>query len=143
MSKNAEVWLATDEDQEGEAIFGIYGEVLNLDKDKTKRIVFNEITFGWPKQAVANPRTWKNNLFYAQQARRILDRVVGFELSPVFGKNLDDVRFPPVRVQSVAVRLVVEQEREINNFLIRKFYKVKLLILFQKIKRLKLSYPTK
>ena len=124
LSKNAEVWLATDEDREGEAISWHLCEVLNLDKDKTKRIVFNEITAPAIKNAVANPRALDQNLFYAQQARRILDRVVGFELSPVLWKKLGRRTLSAGRVQSVAVRLVVEQEREINNFNAESFYKV-------------------
>nr|HNI01874.1 toprim domain-containing protein [Chitinophagales bacterium] len=83
LAKGSEVWLATDEDREGEAISWHLCEVLNLDKDTTKRIVFNEITAPAIKKAVENPRTLDTNLFYAQQARRVLDRVVGFELSPV------------------------------------------------------------
>ncbi|HUM53224.1 MAG TPA: toprim domain-containing protein, partial [Chitinophagales bacterium] len=82
LAKNSEVWLATDEDREGEAISWHLCEVLKLDINKTKRIVFNEITAPAIKKAVANPRLLDQNLFYAQQARRILDRVVGFELSP-------------------------------------------------------------
>lgn len=124
LSKNAEVWLATDEDREGEAISWHLCEVLNLDKDNTKRIVFNEITAPAIKNAVANPRTLDHNLFYAQQARRILDRVVGFELSPVLWKKLGRRTLSAGRVQSVAVRLVVEREREINNFKTDFFYKV-------------------
>lgn len=124
LSKNAEVWLATDEDREGEAISWHLCEVLNLDKNNTKRIVFNEITAPAIKQAVANPRTLDQNLFYAQQARRILDRVVGFELSPVLWKKLGRRTLSAGRVQSVAVRLVVEREREINNFQSESFYKV-------------------
>ena len=124
LSKNAEVWLATDEDREGEAISWHLCEVLNLDKDKTKRIVFNEITAPAIKNAVAHPRALDQNLFYAQQARRVLDRVVGFELSPVLWKKLGRRTLSAGRVQSVAVRLVVEREREINNFNSTSFYKV-------------------
>ncbi len=124
LSKNAEVWLATDEDREGEAISWHLCEVLNLDMNKTKRIVFNEITAPAIKSAVANPRLLDQNLFYAQQARRILDRVVGFELSPVLWKKLGRRTLSAGRVQSVAVRLVVEREREINNFNSESFYKV-------------------
>lgn len=124
LAKDAEVWLATDEDREGEAISWHLCEVLNLDKDKTKRIVFNEITAPAIKNAVANPRTLDKNLFYAQQARRVLDRVVGFELSPVLWKKLGRRTLSAGRVQSVAVRLVVEREREINKFNAESFYKV-------------------
>ncbi|MFN8237036.1 MAG: type I DNA topoisomerase [Chitinophagales bacterium] len=124
LSKTSEVWLATDEDREGEAISWHLCEVLNLDKDNTKRIVFNEITAPAIKNAVANPRKLDQNLFYAQQARRVLDRVVGFELSPVLWKKLGRRTLSAGRVQSVAVRLVVEREREINNFQSESFYKV-------------------
>jgi DNA topoisomerase-1 len=124
LAKNAEVWLATDEDREGEAISWHLCEVLNLNMNTTKRIVFNEITAPAIKKAVANPRLLDQNLFYAQQARRILDRVVGFELSPVLWKKLGRRTLSAGRVQSVAVRLVVEREREINNFNSESFYKV-------------------
>ncbi|HNL84661.1 MAG TPA: toprim domain-containing protein, partial [Chitinophagales bacterium] len=124
LSKNAEVWLATDEDREGEAISWHLCEVLDLDKHNTKRIVFNEITAHAIKAAVANPRQLDHNLFYAQQARRVLDRVVGFELSPVLWKKLGRRTLSAGRVQSVAVRLIVEREREINNFKSDSFYKV-------------------
>lgn len=124
LAKNSEVWLATDEDREGEAISWHLCEVLNLDINKTKRIVFNEITAPAIKKAVANPRLLDQNLFYAQQARRILDRVVGFELSPVLWKKLGRRTLSAGRVQSVAVRLVVEREREINTFNSESFYKV-------------------
>ncbi len=124
LSKKAEVWLATDEDREGEAISWHLCEVLNLNKDTTKRIVFNEITAPAIKKAVAKPRLLDQNLFYAQQARRVLDRVVGFELSPVLWKKLGRRTLSAGRVQSVAVRLVVEREREINNFASESFYKI-------------------
>ncbi|MEZ5026408.1 MAG: type I DNA topoisomerase [Chitinophagales bacterium] len=124
LAKNSEVWLATDEDREGEAISWHLSEVLNLDKKNTKRIVFNEITAPAIKNAVANPRRIDDKLFQAQQARRILDRVVGFELSPVLWKKLGKRTLSAGRVQSVAVRLVVEREREINNFNTESFYKV-------------------
>lgn len=124
LAKTAEVWLATDEDREGEAISWHLCEVLNLNMDTTKRIVFNEITAPAIKKAVANPRLLDKNLFYAQQARRILDRVVGFELSPVLWKKLGRRTLSAGRVQSVAVRLVVEREREINNFDSESFFKV-------------------
>lgn len=124
LAKTAEVWLATDEDREGEAISWHLCEVLNLDMKKTKRIVFNEITAPAILKAVQNPRLLDQNLFYAQQARRILDRVVGFELSPVLWKKLGRRTLSAGRVQSVAVRLVVEREREINSFNSESFYKV-------------------
>jgi len=124
LAKTSEVWLATDEDREGEAISWHLCEVLNLNMDTTKRIVFNEITAPAIKKAVANPRLLDKNLFYAQQARRVLDRVVGFELSPVLWKKLGRRTLSAGRVQSVAVRLVVEREREINNHNAESFYKV-------------------
>lgn len=116
LAKDAEVWLATDEDREGEAISWHLCEVLGLDSKKTKRIVFNEITETAIKKAVQNPRLLDENLVNAQQARRILDRLVGFELSPVLWKKLNRPSLSAGRVQSVAVRLVAEREREINAF---------------------------
>src|SRR5437868_4957410 len=115
--KSTEVWLATDEDREGEAISWHLCEVLGLDPAKTKRIVFHEITKPAIKEAVQNPRRVDMNLVMAQQARRILDRIVGFELSPVLWRKIS-VRnnLSAGRVQSVAVRLIVEREREINAF---------------------------
>ncbi len=114
--KKAEmVWLASDEDREGEAIAWHLKEVLKLKKDKTKRIVFNEITEKAIKKAIENPRDIDENLFEAQQARRILDRLVGFELSPVLWEKVKP-SLSAGRVQSVAVRLVVEREREIDSF---------------------------
>ncbi len=114
--KKAEmVWLASDEDREGEAIAWHLKEVLKLKKENTKRIVFNEITEKAIKTAVDNPREIDENLFEAQQARRILDRLVGFELSPVLWKKVKP-SLSAGRVQSVAVRLVVEREREIDSF---------------------------
>ena len=116
LAKDAEVWLATDEDREGEAISWHLCEVLGLDSKKTKRIVFNEITESAIKNAVQKPRLLNENLVNAQQARRILDRLVGFELSPVLWKKLNRPTLSAGRVQSVAVRLVAEREREINAF---------------------------
>lgn len=116
-SKSDEVWLATDEDREGEAISWHLCEVLGLDPRKTKRIVFHEITKPAIKAAVENPRTVDMNLVMAQQARRILDRIVGFELSPVLWRKISmRNNLSAGRVQSVAVRLIVEREREINAF---------------------------
>jgi DNA topoisomerase I len=116
LSKKAEVWLATDEDREGEAISWHLCEVLGLDPKATKRIVFNEITEPAIKKAVAQPRMLNLNLVNAQQARRVLDRIVGFELSPVLWKKLSNRTLSAGRVQSVAVRLVVERERDIEAF---------------------------
>ncbi len=109
------VWLATDEDREGEAISWHLAESLNLDEKKYKRIVFHEITPKAIKQAIENPRKIDTNLVNAQQARRILDRLVGFELSPLLWKKVKP-SLSAGRVQSVAVRLIVEREREIKNF---------------------------
>jgi DNA topoisomerase-1 len=115
--KNDEVWLATDEDREGEAISWHLCEVLNLDPATTKRIVFHEITKPAIKAAVNNPRFLDMNLVNAQQARRVLDRIVGFELSPVLWRKMSmGNSLSAGRVQSVAVRLIAEREREINAF---------------------------
>ncbi|HYJ37102.1 MAG TPA: type I DNA topoisomerase [Chitinophagaceae bacterium] len=115
--KSEEIWLATDEDREGEAISWHLCEVLGLDPKKTKRIVFHEITKTAIQAAVKNPRTVDMNLVNAQQARRILDRIVGFELSPVLWRKMSmKNNLSAGRVQSVAVRLIAEREREINAF---------------------------
>ncbi len=115
--KSDEVWLATDEDREGEAISWHLCEVLGLDPAKTKRIVFHEITKTAIQSAVRNPRTVDMNLVDAQQARRILDRIVGFEISPVLWRKMSMKNsLSAGRVQSVAVRLIAEREREINAF---------------------------
>jgi len=115
--KSEEIWLATDEDREGEAISWHLCEVLGLDPGKTKRIVFHEITKPAIQAAVKNPRTVDMNLVNAQQARRILDRIVGFELSPVLWRKMSmKNNLSAGRVQSVAVRLIAEREREINAF---------------------------
>ncbi|HUX85312.1 MAG TPA: type I DNA topoisomerase, partial [Chitinophagaceae bacterium] len=112
-----EVWLATDEDREGEAISWHLCEVLGLDPKVTKRIVFHEITKPAIQNAVKSPRTLDMNLVNAQQARRILDRIVGFELSPVLWRKMGMKNsLSAGRVQSVAVRLIVEREREIQGF---------------------------
>ena len=115
--KSGEVWLATDEDREGEAISWHLCEVLGLDPAKTKRIVFHEITKSAIQNAVQNPRTVDMNLVNAQQARRVLDRIVGFEISPVLWRKISMKNsLSAGRVQSVAVRLIAEREREINAF---------------------------
>ena len=119
----SEVWLATDEDREGEAISWHLCEVLGLDTETTKRIVFREITKPAIKSAVKNPRIVDINLVNAQQARRILDRLVGFELSEVLWRKVKG-KLSAGRVQSVAVKLIVEREREINAYDSRAFYKV-------------------
>ena len=116
LSKNAEmVWLASDEDREGEAISWHLSEELKLDKKKTKRIVFHEITKTAILKAIDNPREIDYNLVNAQQARRVLDRLVGYELSPVLWRKVKG-GLSAGRVQSVSVRLIVEREREIQNF---------------------------
>src|SRR5579863_2683652 len=115
--KSEEVWLATDEDREGEAISWHLCEVLGLDPGTTKRIVFHEITRPAIQSAVRRPRTVDMNLVNAQQARRILDRIVGFELSPVLWRKMSmKNNLSAGRVQSVAVRIIAEREREINAF---------------------------
>jgi DNA topoisomerase-1 len=115
--KSGEVWLATDEDREGEAISWHLCEVLGLDPATTKRIVFHEITKPAIQSAVLKPRTVDMNLVNAQQARRILDRIVGFELSPVLWRKMSmKNNLSAGRVQSVAVRIIAEREREINAF---------------------------
>jgi DNA topoisomerase-1 len=115
--KSEEVWLATDEDREGEAISWHLCEVLGLDPKETKRIVFHEITKPAIEKAVKSPRTLNLDLVNAQQARRVLDRIVGFELSPVLWRKMSmRNNLSAGRVQSVAVRIIVEREREINQF---------------------------
>lgn len=114
-SKADTVWLASDEDREGEAISWHLAEELKLDKSKTKRIVFNSITKSAIQKAIENPRDIDYNLVNAQQARRVLDRLVGYELSPVLWKKIKP-GLSAGRVQSVAVRLIVEREREIEAF---------------------------
>ena len=126
--KSKEVWLATDEDREGEAISWHLCEVLGLDPKKAKRIVFHEITKPAIQAAVTKPRKVDMNLVMAQQARRILDRIVGFELSPVLWRKMSmRNNLSAGRVQSVAVRLIVEREREINAFLPLSHFKIEAL----------------
>ncbi len=116
LAKKADtIWLASDEDREGEAISWHLAEELNLDKNKTKRIVFNSITKSAVQRAIENPREINYNLVNAQQARRVLDRLVGYELSPVLWKKIKP-GLSAGRVQSVAVRLIVERERDIVDF---------------------------
>ena len=122
-SKVKMVWLASDEDREGEAISWHLSEVLKLKKSNTKRIVFHEITKEAITNAIANPRDIDQNLVNAQQARRILDRLVGFKLSPLLWKKIKPA-LSAGRVQSVAVRLIVEREREITEFNSKSEYKV-------------------
>ena len=116
LAKKADtVWLASDEDREGEAIAWHLFHTLNLKEENTKRIVFHEITKNAILNAIENPRSIDNNLVMAQQARRVLDRLVGFELSPILWKKVAP-KLSAGRVQSVAVRLIVEREREIMAF---------------------------
>ncbi len=116
LAKKAEtIWLASDEDREGEAISWHLAETLGLDKSKTKRIVFNSITKSAIQKAIDNPREINYDLVNAQQARRVLDRLVGYELSPVLWKKIKP-GLSAGRVQSVAVRLIVERERDIEAF---------------------------
>ena len=124
LAKKAEmVWLASDEDREGEAIAWHLAEALDLDKEKTKRIVFHEITKSAIKKAIENPRGIDYNLVDAQQARRVLDRIVGYELSPVLWRKVKG-GLSAGRVQSVSVRLIVERERDIQNFTPEASYRV-------------------
>ncbi|MEY4919161.1 MAG: hypothetical protein RLZZ431_343 [Bacteroidota bacterium] len=142
MSKKAkEVWLASDEDREGESISWHLAEVLGLDPKKTKRIVFHEITAPAIKKAVANPRFINMDLVDAQQARRILDRIVGFELSPVLWRKIGMQRsLSAGRVQSVAVRLIAEREREINHFLPESVFKISALFTAPDINKKKVKF---
>ena len=117
------IWLASDEDREGEAISWHLSEVLKLDPKHTRRIVFHEITKNAILQAIEQPRDIDLNLVNAQQARRVLDRIVGFELSPLLWKKVKPA-LSAGRVQSVTVRLIVEREREIQNFKSESSYKV-------------------
>lgn len=120
------VWLASDEDREGEAIAWHLAEVLGLDPSKTNRIVFHEITKPAILEAIAHPRTIDIDRVNAQQARRVLDRIVGFELSPVLWKKIKPA-LSAGRVQSVAVRLICEREKEIDTFTPEPFYRVNAL----------------
>ena len=123
VKKSETVWLASDEDREGEAIAWHLKEVLDLAKKDTKRIVFHEITKTAIQEAIQHPRDIDYNLVNAQQARRVLDRIVGFELSPILWKKVT-TGLSAGRVQSVAVRLIVEKEREIESFRASSSYRV-------------------
>lgn len=124
LAKKADtIWLASDEDREGEAIAWHLLQTLNLNESNTKRIVFHEITKNAILNAIKNPRGVDTNLVMAQQARRVLDRLVGFELSPVLWKKVAP-KLSAGRVQSVALRLIVDREREIMAFTSEEFYKV-------------------
>ena len=120
------VWLASDEDREGEAISWHLYETLGLRKENTRRIVFHEITKNAILHAIENPRDIDMNLVNAQQARRVLDRLVGFELSPILWKKIQP-KLSAGRVQSVALRLIVDREREIMNFRKEQYYRVEAL----------------
>ena len=121
--KAKKIWLASDEDREGEAISWHLCEVLGLDEEKTNRIVFHEITKQAILDAIKNPRHLDMNLVNAQQARRVLDRLVGFKLSPILWRKVKPA-LSAGRVQSVAVRLIVEREREIQKFQSVPYYRV-------------------
>lgn len=121
--KAKKIWLASDEDREGEAISWHLCEVLGLDEEKTNRIVFHEITKQAILDAINNPRHLDMNLVNAQQARRVLDRLVGFKLSPILWRKVKPA-LSAGRVQSVAVRLIVEREREIQKFQSVPYYRV-------------------
>lgn len=139
--KSEEVWLATDEDREGEAISWHLCEVLGLDPAKTKRIVFHEITKPAIQDAVKNPRTVDMNLVDAQQARRILDRIVGFEISPVLWRKISMRNsLSAGRVQSVAVRLIAEREREINAFAATSSFKIEASFNAEDINKRKVNF---
>lgn len=141
LSKKAEmVWLASDEDREGEAIAWHLAEELKLDASKTKRIVFHEITKTAIQKAIENPRGIDYNLVNAQQARRVLDRLVGYELSPVLWKKVKG-GLSAGRVQSVSVRLIVERERDIQNFNAEASYSVVAEFTNEKGKAFKAKLP--
>src|SRR6187402_510359 len=139
--KSGEVWLATDEDREGEAISWHLCEVLGLDPKTTKRIVFHEITKPAIQAAVQNPRKLDMNLVMAQQARRILDRIVGFELSPVLWRKMSmRNNLSAGRVQSVAVRLIAEREREINAFKSTSSFKLEAIFTADDVNKKQVSF---
>ena len=124
VGKSETIWLASDEDREGEAIAWHLFESLSLEKDKTKRIVFREITKKAILNAIDNPREINYNLVNAQQARRVIDRLVGFEISPILWRKVKG-GLSAGRVQSVAVRILVDRENEINDFKAQSSYKIK------------------
>ena len=124
-TKNAEaIYLASDDDREGEAISWHLREVLNLPLDKTRRIIFHEVTEKAIKEAITNPRDIDMNLVNSQQARRVLDRLVGYMISPVLWAKIKKGGLSAGRVQSVAVRLIVEREREIDKFKSKSFFRI-------------------
>ncbi len=134
------IWLATDEDREGEAIAWHLTEALGLDKKETKRIVFHEITKKAITNAVGNPRELDQNLINAQQARRILDRLVGFELSPILWKKIKP-GLSAGRVQSVALKIIVEREKEIINFKSVSSFRISALFTTTEGKQFKAELP--
>lgn len=141
LSKKADkVWLATDEDREGEAISWHLADVLDLDPKRTHRIVFNEITPKAIEGAIKNPRDINIELVMAQQARRVLDRIVGYELSPVLWRKVKP-SLSAGRVQSVAVRLIVDREEEIKAFNTEDFYKLTAVFQTEKSENLMAAYP--
>ena len=141
LAKKADmVWLASDEDREGEAIAWHLSESLNLDKTKTKRIVFHEITKSAIEKAVQNPRSIDYDLVDAQQARRVLDRIVGYELSPVLWRKVKG-GLSAGRVQSVSVRLIVERERDIKNFIPKATFRVDAIFTTEKGQAFKAKLP--
>jgi len=143
LSKDADiVWLATDEDREGEAIAWHLSEALDLSIGKTKRIAYSEITKDAIQRAIENPRTIDKNLVDAQQARRVLDRLVGYEISPILWRKVKP-SLSAGRVQSVAVRLIVDREREIQNFKSVSSYKVSAVFLNEKNEIVKAELPKK
>ncbi len=127
IKKVDEVWLATDEDREGEAISWHLCQVLGLDENQTKRIVFREITKPAIQQAIQQPRRVDSGLVQAQQARRVLDRLVGYDLSGLLQKTIRKYNLSAGRVQSVAVKLVVDRERDINAFTPESYFKIQAL----------------
>src|SRR5690606_8710689 len=139
--KSGEVWLATDEDREGEAISWHLCEVLGLDPITTKRIVFHEITKPAIKKAVENRRTVNMDQVNAQQARRILDRIVGFEISPILWRKMSmRNNLSAGRVQSVAVKLIAEREREINAFTAQSSFKLEAFFQAEDLNKKKVTF---
>ena len=136
------VWLASDEDREGEAIAWHLAEVLGLDPVRTRRIVFHEITKPAILAAIANPRGIDLDRVNAQQARRVLDRIVGFELSPVLWKKIKP-SLSAGRVQSVAVRLICEREKEVKGFVPVPYFRVTAVFITPDGKKLKAECPTR
>ncbi len=141
-SKAETVWLASDEDREGEAIAWHLAEVLGLNPTTTRRIVFHEITKKAILNALANPRTIDLNRVDAQQARRVLDRIVGFELSPVLWRKIKPA-LSAGRVQSVALRLIVERENEIKNFVTEPYYRVGAMFKAESGEEFRADYATR